>query len=851
MPNLTSRKPLLLLTVGLVGATACKLPPPKAYELPDSGPITTCSAAGGGVDAGSVDGGGYVYVTVPTPAPVCNGTNVTVRLPYTPGYTPSDSDLTTAKKLLGTLSLADRANQMRGTNYGSSGKTQMSDTQRSYDVPLVAPKIRGFHYRDASRGMNLAEDMNGSKPNAGTVPDSTTRVGYSTAFPVSMARGAAFDLDLEYAIGEAIGDEMMAANETLLLAPCMNILRHPLWGRSQETYGEDSFQIGRLSSAAVVGTQQHIAANAKHFMAYDIEASRDYNNMILDEQTLREIYGRHFRMVVQDGGVASVMASYNQVNGKKSTVNAHTLTDILRTDFGFQGFVLSDWWAMDPQVDVSRTTTYYAGNAKAAVAAGLDVELPWSLNYSMLESLVNTNGGVTQQDIDTAATRVLMQKVRFNAYDMNSGVYGLGKAKTAYKNGRVIYSECDHHIDLSRKAAVESMVLLKNASQTLPISSQVSTVAVVGVTVPYQTKNDGKVSSSSINFAKDTHTGDRGSSRVFSDPTLQVGPLAGITSTAPAGVTVVTSTAEIKSTTAAQNIGSDTAVSSADFIVVIAGLTPQDEGEDYTLASDRTSFGLDAKQTDPAYQNIQNTLINAVAALGKPMVVVLEGASVIDLPWLQQVPAVVMAWYAGMVGGEAMGRLLWGEYNGTKYNFGGKLPFTWGHLSDYPQFSGANKTTTADYYLGYRYFDKNAITPVFEYGYGLSYTTFAYSNLQIGCSDMSEGAVVPVYADVTNTGSVAGDEVVMLFVSFPNSKATRRTTIKELKGFARVSLDAGETKQVMIPVRLKDLDYYDQDLQAWVVEDGDITVRVGGSSTNLPLTGTVTVHGYQKASSNY
>ena len=190
--------------------------------------------------------------------------------------------------------------------------------------------------------MNLGEDMAGTKPNAGIVDNE--RVGFSTSFPVSMARGAAFNLDLEYAVGEAIGDEMQAAKETLLLAPCMNLLRHPLWGRAQETYGEDPYHIGRLASAMTVGVQQHIAADAKHFMAYDIENNRAANNSEMDEQTLREIYGRHFRMVVQDGGVASVMASYDLVKGTKSTQNAHTLTDVLRKDFGFKGFILSDWW---------------------------------------------------------------------------------------------------------------------------------------------------------------------------------------------------------------------------------------------------------------------------------------------------------------------------------------------------------------------------------------------------------------------------------------------------------------------------------------------------------------------------
>ena len=164
--------------------------------------------------------------------------------------------------------------------------------------------------------MNLGEDMDGAAPNAGDRRTASS-VGYSTAFPVSMARGAAFDLDLEYAIGEAIGDEMQAAKQTLLLAPCMNMLRHPCWGRAQETYGEDPFHLGRLASAMTVGVQQHVAACAKHFMAYDIENGRDDNNSQLDEQTLREIYGRHFRMVVQDGGVASVMASYNLVNGEQ------------------------------------------------------------------------------------------------------------------------------------------------------------------------------------------------------------------------------------------------------------------------------------------------------------------------------------------------------------------------------------------------------------------------------------------------------------------------------------------------------------------------------------------------------
>jgi beta-glucosidase len=835
MPDLKSLKLFPLLAVAVLVETACSLSPPKPDPSKPSGIIAICSGiggTGGGVDGGTeVDGGGYV--TVPSPAPQCNVANVTVRLPYTEGYTPKQTDLDTVKTLIAGMSLTDKLDQMRGMPYSGSGKTQMSDVERSQDTRT----IRGFRYRDASRGMNLAEDMEGVKPNAGKV--NGTPVGYATVFPVSMARGAAFDLDLEFAIGEAIGDEMMAAQQTLLLAPCMNILRHPLWGRAQETYGEDSFHIGRLASAMAQGVQKHIAANAKHYMAYDIEFGRDQNNMILDEQTMRETYGRHFRMVVQDGGVSSVMAAYNQVNNEKSTVNHHLLTDILRTDFGFRGFVLSDWWAMDPQTKVDTDPITLKGYAIAGVRAGLDVELPWTFNYALLQSIIDTNGGVSTDDVETSAARVLEQKVRFQSYDLQKSTWGLGSPKTLYENSAIVYSKCDHHVDLARKAAIESMVLLKN-DRTLPISAAHKKVAVLGVKVPFKTVNDGNFTYADVDFATEIRTGDMGSSRAFSDPKLMVGPFDGIKKTAPEGVEVVKGASV-----------NDANVQDADMFVVIAGLTSEDEGEEYTKAGDRDSFLLDAKQNKPENQNIQNNLITAAAATGKPVVVVLEGSSIIDLPWLDSVGAVVMAWYPGMVGGEAMGMLLWGQYQGKTYNFSGKLPFTWGHQSDFPPFKGLTGTTVADYYLGYRLFDLNGLQPVFAFGHGLSYTKFTYSHLQIGCSEASEGAVLPVYVDVTNAGDVAGDEIVFLFASFPQPKAARRTTIKELKGFARVSLDPGETKQVLIPVRLKDLDYYDPAKNAWVVDDGEITIRVGRSSTDFPLTGTVTVHGYAKASSNY
>ena len=442
-----------------------------------------------------------------------------------------------------------------------------------------------------------------------------------------------------------------------------------------------------------------------------------------------------------------------------------------------------------------------------------------------------------------AAARVLEQKFRFNA-DPKDGSVGKGSPRTRYVNSRIVCD--DAHLALAEKAAIESMVLLKNDSQTLPIKPGMK-VAVMGATLPYKV-TDGAPGSGNMRVidwatqeGHEIRTGDLGSSRVFPDPEKSIGPFKGIQETAPNPADVF-------------NPKTVAEAASADFIVVVAGLTPRDEGEEYTGAGDRTSLDLDAKQEDPQYQGIQNKLITDVAALGKPMVVVLEGGSVIDMPWLQNVPAVVMAWYPGQRGGRAMGKLLWGTVGEQQYNFSGKLPFTWGKsLNDYATFDGKG-TTGHDYFVGYRKFDKDNITPLFPFGAGLSYTTFEYRKLQLGCSDMSKGAVLPVVVNVANTGTVAGDEIVMVFVSFPNTTARRPP--KELKGFARVSLAPGEEKQISIPVRLSDLDYFQTDAAnprsgKWVVETGPVKIMVGGGSTpaSLPLSATVNVNGYESASS--
>jgi beta-glucosidase len=784
---------------------------------------------GGGSEGGTVtgsnggDSGSSATVVNPdadiTVQKMACGASTTTD-PFSPGY----GDLTTvtseATSAVLPLTETQQANLMRGTPSGCGGATQnyTDDFENGATTgnPMVdgTGPIRQIFFRDGPRGVCMVPYSTAPK-----AMNEFPQGDYATTFPTSSARGAAFDLALEEQIGEAIGNEMVAVGSTLLLAPVINILRHPAWGRSQETYGEDSFLLGRLGTAFVDGAQQYIPACVKHFAAYNIENGRESGNLsVLDEQTAYESYGRHFEMVIQDAGVACVMAAYNEIQigggtagAAHCTSNSDLLTTMLRTTFGFKGFVMSDFWAM-PNGQTCPTAGAEGPVASTAAMAGLDLEMPWSLNYSQLEA-----DGLTSE-ITTSAERIVTQQYRFGV--ALPGAQGLQATTSTFTSSDYSVSN-PSHVQLAYQAALESMVLLKNANSTLPIPSTVKTIAVIGANVPYMLSTSADVQTGTIAFATDVRTGDLGSSRVYTDPTTSTSPFAGIQTAAQAkGMTVVTGT---------------TAATTADFYVVVAGMTPEDEGEEYTSADgsggDRLNFELDGKAATP----IQDPLIEAVAALGKPMVVVLEGGSVISMPWLSSVPAVVMAWYPGQDGGHALADLLLGNAN-----FSGKLPVTWPNaFTDEPVFSAANKMTTMGYYVGYKYFDQNAITPLFPFGYGLSYTTFTYSNLLVPCSTVATDSVVDVQVEVTNSGTVDGDEVSMLFVSYPNT--TQRRPKKELKAFTRTTIKAGQTELVTIPLRVEDLKYWNATSHSWQWENGAVQIQVGGSSGNLLLTDSITV----------
>jgi len=781
------------MVAGLVLVAACTHPFKPGDEPPGTdidaggGPNGTCEADGDEVVDGSDPGN-----------PKASCSDAEYCDPWSPGYSLDPALKEQVSLLVGSMTLSEKADQMRGTN--PAGGSNYSDIFRTPDN--ASRGIRGFLFRDGPNGVNLAAQLPSGQD------------GYATAFPVPAARAATFDMDLEYRIGQAMGDEALASGNTMLLAPAVNMLRHPAWGRSQEVYGEEPFVAGRIGTAFVAGVQQYVPTCVKHYAANNIENGRSSANAEMDEQTLREMYARHFRMIVRDGGVACVMASYNLVNGTKATQSKHLLTEILRDDMGFQGLVLSDWWAMPPGTAGASSDALQA-NAAEAINAGLDLELPWTYNYQQLEAITGPGRPVSEQTLTAAATRILEQKYRFKVAKMGEPA-GL-RAATTTLSARGSIENNEDHIALAEQAALEGIVLLKNDGPTLPIDrSRVHKIAVIGADTPYHVVNTDRADGT-IHFATDLRLGDLGSGRVFPDPAKSRAPAAGIGEVAGGDIEVVSGS-------------SANLADSADFVVVVAGLTPEDEGEEYTGAGDRPSLSLDPKRNT----GVQNGLIAAVAAKGKPMVVVLEGGSVIDMPWLGQVPAVVMAWYPGMEGGRALGKLLFGEAN-----FSGKLPVTWPKKwDDLPLFNGGS-TTQMDYYLGYRRFDEQGIAPLYSFGHGLSYTTFEYSHLQVPCSDVTKNGVVEVKVDITNTGTVAGDEVAFLFVSYPSTAARRPE--KELRGFHRVSLDPGQTKRITIPLRIADLAYWDAASSSWKVESGPVEIRVGRSAADLPLTDTLTV----------
>lgn len=624
---------------------------------------------------------------------------------------------------------------------------------------LVQPRDIGANERLGIPALRLAGSSRGA-------------ILYGTAFPVSMARGASWNVELEERVGEALGAELKAVGGNVLLAPTVNLLRHPGWGRAQETYGEDPYHLSRFAVASVKGTQRHVMVQVKHFALNSIEDDRGSIDVIVDERTLREIYLPHFRAAAQEGVAASVMSSYNRVNGQYMGENEHLLRHILKGDWGFKGFVASDW---------------YAGTRSTVDAAnhGLDIEMPFEEFYGEKLFQAVLAGDVDESVVDEAASRILRMKFRFGLFEETPQI-DLGVLQNP------------DHTRLALEAAREGIVLLENRNKALPlIRDEVERIAVLGP------------------LADVARLGDLGSSTVI--PCYAISPLEGLRRRAH--------TVEILSYTGADPNEAADLASLADAAVIVAALTPLDEGELHTpvppFGGDRTDLGLHAEDVE---------MIGAVAAACDRVVVVIEaGGGVTVEPWIDEVEAVMMAWYPGQEGGLAIAEVLFGDVNPS-----GKLPFTVPH-SDDPlyEFGSGSPSIEYGYFHGYRYFDREGLAPRFPFGFGLSYTEFSYSNLQLSESSISEDESLRVSFSVTNTGEVEGKEVVQLYIGPPGSLVER--PVRELRAFDKIHLDPGETKKVTFEIPSRDLAYYDVSPGRWRVEKGPYIVEAGPSSRDLPL----------------
>jgi beta-glucosidase len=598
-----------------------------------------------------------------------------------------------------------------------------------------------------------------------------------TAFPVAMARAASWNPELERRVGEAMGRELAAIGGNVLLAPAMNNLRHPSWGRSQETYGEDVHLLSRMGVAAVQGIQTYVLANPKHFAANSIEETRFTVNVTIDERSLREIYLPHFRAAVLEGGAASIMSAYNSVNGQFCGENITLLRRILKEEWGFDGFVLSD---------------FVFGTHPDSARNGLDLEMPFAIMFGTLLEEVQS-GRLSEDVIDEAVTRMVRKKLE----------HGLDQPSEV--DERVIESEA--HLAVARDAAVEGAVLLKNENRALPLDvGSLERIAVVGA------------------LADEPNIGDTGSSSVR--PSFVVTPLEGLRDALGNDVAI-------------DHIDKDTLdladldlVAAADAVVIVTGLTSDEEGEGVIGAGDRVD--LDFPQE-------REQLIVDAAAANDHAIVVLEGGGAITMgEWLPDPDAVLLVWYPGQMGGHAIADLLLGGANPS-----GKLPITFPTgLEQLPPFDNVSDEVTYGYFHGYRYLDLNGDVPQFPFGFGLSYTTFALANLRSSQSTARPGEWVAFSVDVTNTGNRTGAEVIQLYVSYPESAVERAE--RELKAFQKIELEPGQTQTVTLDLAVDDLRYYDPESSAWLLEELEYVIRVGSSSRELPLTSSLAVESTER-----
>jgi beta-glucosidase len=633
---------------------------------------------------------------------------------------------------------------------------------------------------------------------AGAGPGGTKPQAKATALPSPLSLAATWDPSLAKLNGDIIGSESKDIGNALVEAPTINIARVPQNGRTFEGYGEDPYLVAQIAVNNIIGIQeQGVIANVKHFAANNQETNRFTVNEEVDERVMREIYLPAFEAAIKTGHSASLMCAYPRVNSTYCCEDARLLNDILKKEWGFDGFVTSDFGAVHSTV--------------ASALGGLDLEMPTGkfFNSEDLKAAVQS-GQIPISVIDDKLIRRFRTMMRVGVFDHPPSP----KPIPAEENGAA-----------ARRLAEEAIVLLKNDNGILPLhAAQLKSIALIG---PAAVK---------------AFTGGGGSSRVA--PLYTVDPIDGIRRKIGDKVSVTFSD------------GSDPAqaaklASAADMAVLMVG-DINSEGRDHDLS----------------LEGDQDKLVEVVARANPRTVVVLKSGAPVLMPWADRVPAILEAWYPGEEDGNAVAAVLFGDVNPS-----GKLPITFPRsLDDLPankpeQYPGTGPVEPyknlefdmnaksppgpgglAHYsegvFVGYRHYDAKGIVPLFPFGHGLSYTTFAYKDLKVAPAQLTMGRKggpeVSVEATIVNSGKVRGAEVVQLYVRMPTSDGVPQPP-KQLKGFLKIALDPGKEAHVRLLLDRRSLSYWDVKSHAWVVATGDYQIMVGASSRDIRLTGHVKV----------
>ncbi|EEL87296.1 glycosyl hydrolase [Bacillus cereus] len=596
----------------------------------------------------------------------------------------------------------------------------------------------------------------------------------STCFPSAVGLASTWNKDLINQVGVALGEECQAENVGVLLGPGANIKRSPLCGRNFEYFSEDPYLSSQMAANHVKGVQsQGIGTSLKHFAANNQEHRRMSVDAIVDERTLREIYLASFEDVIKEAQPWTVMSAYNKINGEYASENNYLLNDILKDEWGFEGFVVSDWGAVNERV--------------ASLANGLELEMPSSFGIGEKKIVDAVNGGeLSVEKLDQSVERLL--NIIFKAVD------------NQLENA--VYSKDAHH-QLAREVASESMVMLKNEDSILPLKKE-GTVAIIG------------------EFAKQPRYQGGGSSHI--NPTKLESILEEIEMVSGEKTNILFEQGyNLASDDVDENMINEAKkiAESADTVVLFVGLPDRYESE-----------GFDRKHLQMPENHVQ--LIEAIAEVQSNIVVVLSNGAPIEMPWIGKVKGILEGYLGGQALGGAIADLLFGDANPS-----GKLAETFPKvLSDNPSYlnfpgEGDKVEYKEGVFVGYRYYDKKNVEPLFPFGFGLSYTNFEYSNLSVDKKEIKDTETVSVTVNVKNIGSTVGKEIVQLYIKDVESTMIRPE--KELKGFEKVELQPGEEKTVNFTLNKRSFAYYNVELKDWHVETGEFEILVGKSSREIVL----------------